>query len=544
MPILTLQPDESASKDTLISATNPSGNYGTHSQLPAGWSATNYKALIEFDVSSIPVGAIVISATLRLWCESEAVSTDRNVMVHRSLVEWFEGDSTGGATTINGSTWAHRNHIGSVAWTGGSGGVDGFDYATTPTDTVLITTASAYYDFDVAADVQLFIDGSVPNYGWWLLGQTIGGVFTTRKVFSSSSNATAALRPELVVEYEFLLTGDIEGSSQVTGTLQGTGILSGSAVGDTITTAVMLTNEYKQGSTAGTSSVVGNLGAEWHIYGSTQGQTVSTGSIGSTGYARGTSDGNSFYGAHLKGVSDLVGSAAGDASSQADPAFQGRLRGSTAGVATATAFGYAKATGVATVIGCNPVPLLYITDGTNKINGQINMVNLLSEKYGYKLRNYRPQIAQYKEGGRFSSSPLSQGRRLNFRSFENAIDVFELSALGRDQDFLIEYQQELLAFQEAAADYWVSDWVSQPVYLVARAARETNTRYAVIHMMSVPELTNPYAQPFFDHNQAAFDILTLRVERGHWLSSPPGIFDCVEISSQRSWTVSGWQSGS
>src|SRR5690606_932979 len=111
--------------------------------------------------------------------------------------------------------------------------------------------------------------------------------------------------------------------------------------------------------------------------------------------------------ADIKGIFLLAAAIAGTSTTSATPDFQGLMRGAIAGLATISAVGYAKATGKATVIGCNPVQLLYITDGTVKPNGQLNLLNLLSEKYGYKLRAYRPSVAQYKEGGRFSSSPLS-----------------------------------------------------------------------------------------------------------------------------------------
>jgi hypothetical protein len=220
------------------------------------------------------------------------------------------------------------------------------------------------------------------------------------------------------------------------------------------------------------------------------------------------------------------------------------MRGASFGTSIATAVGYARARNVAAIIGCNPVPLLYITDGSIKSNGQLNILNFLAERSGYWLRNYRPQIAQYKDGGYWSSSPQSQGRRLRSKAFENCIDLFEVAVKASDQDRVIQYQQDLIDFQEAASDYWTSSYALLPCYLVARAARETNTRYAIIHAISCPELENPYSQPFFDHTSAVFSALTIRVEHGIWLSTPPGKYDCVEISGQREWTVSGWQAGS
>jgi hypothetical protein len=281
---------------------------------------------------------------------------------------------------------------------------------------------------------------------------------------------------------------------------------------------------YLRGLSAGTSSVVGDIEGPVRLHGLSEGVATSIGNIQ-----------GQFY---MQGLSEGVATAAATGS------FEGQGRGTAAGTSEVTGLMWGKATGVARVIGCNPTPLLYITDGSIKNNGQLNLLNFLSEGSGFKLQSWRPQIAQYKEGGRFSNGPLAQGRRLRYRNFDNAIEVFELSASSRDQDDLIVFQQELLAWQEAAANYWVADFSLNPVYLVAKAARETNPRYAIVHMISIPELENPYQQPFYSRDYATFTAITPRIERGHWLSTPPGQFECVQISSQRSWTVSGWETGS
>lgn len=542
---LTLQP--SAGIDTMINNSNLTGNYGASTSLEAGvtlvGSATT-KGMIQFDLSSVPANAIIFLATLSLYCTSEDGTVDTHVGLRRALTQWYEGVKNGSApdASQDGSTWNLRNANGSISW-GALGGLAGTDYKLLAEATAFatVTNTGQFFDWNVTADVKGFLEASFSNYGWWIINQS--SATASRKYFASSDNATAEQRPKLIIFY-VVPEGSASGSSIPSGTLSATGKLSGASAGSSSATALIISNENMRGQSIGSSLAEGFLRAISYAAGQSDGLATVSGDITGINYLVATSSGISTATAHITGSFNLEGSSAGSSTALADPSFEGQLRGSTSGSVTITAVGYARAVSVAVVIGCNPVPLLYITDGTFKSNGQINMVNFLSDRYGYKLKNYRPQIAQYKDGGRFSSSPLSQGRRLTFRTFDNAIDVFELSAIGRDQDFLIEFQQELLAFQEAAADYWVSDWVNRPVYIVARAARETNTRYAVIHMMSIPELTNPYAQPFFDSNRAAFDTLTLRVERGHWLSSPPGTFDCVEISSERSWTVSGWQVGS
>src|SRR5690606_2449787 len=123
-------------------------------------------------------------------------------------------------------------------------------------------------------------------------------------------------------------------------------------------------------------------------------------------------------------------------------------------------------------------------------------------------------------------------------------EIIELKLNGYNQNNAIRFIREMFAWQELASDYWTGDFSYLPVYLVARGPRVNETRYAIIHTMSVPELANPYAQPFFSREgKATIERLTLRIERGDWTDTPPGRFECVNISSLRSWTVAGWQIG-
>jgi hypothetical protein len=64
---------------------------------------------------------------------------------------------------------------------------------------------------------------------------------------------------------------------------------------------------------------------------------------------------------------------------------------------------------------------LVITDGTTTID-------LIDRSFGFHLDSWEPAIAQYKQGGTFSDSPLADGRRLVDRHFDNAFETFELKA--------------------------------------------------------------------------------------------------------------------
>jgi hypothetical protein len=102
-------------KDTYInSAAGPPDlrivNYGTADNMSMGgdngqpgWTRIS---LLEFDLSGIPSGATVTSATLKVWCNND--NRGGNVSVQKVLQSWTE----------TGATWNTRD--GSTAWTGGN----------------------------------------------------------------------------------------------------------------------------------------------------------------------------------------------------------------------------------------------------------------------------------------------------------------------------------------------------------------------------------------------------------------------------------------
>lgn len=536
-----LHPNAATGKDAFVNLSTPSNNWGIATTVHIGEDSgdSDRTGFLQFDLSSIPANATILSATLQLvW--SGIQSTSQVLNFYRLLLDWTEGTANGSAGTVS---WTNR--MSSTAWNSGGARGSGTDREATSNLTINASAVEVGIrsNHDVTTDVQAWVNGTA-NYGW-----TIDFSFFTGSnnvaAFYSSDNTDQSVSPRLLVEYVVQrMAGSVSGTSTATATVVAAGNLVGTAAGSSTVSSTLLTNEFIKGVAAGIASDSAIISAAGYMTAVADGVAFLSGELRSQIFiSPGLAEGTSSASAHILGIYRLEGISEGVGSASAEPAFQGQLRGAADGFGFAEARGYAKALHVATVIGCNPVPLLYITDGSVKPNGQLNWVNLLSEKSGYKLKSWKPVISQYKDGGRFSSSPLSQGRRLRSRSFDNVIEVFDLAAVSYNQDGLISYQRDLLAFQESAADYWVSDYVISPFYLVARAARETNIRYAIIHLMSIPELENPYIQPFFDDRGSAMAALTLRVERGHWAATPPGQFECVPISSQRSWTVAGWQTG-
>lgn len=164
---------------------------------------------------------------------------------------------------------------------------------------------------------------------------------------------------------------------------------------------------------------------------------------------------------------------------------------------------------------------LVITDG-------ITTVNLLGA-HAY-LKEWRPSVAGYKGSGLYADSPLADGRRLVDRRFDNAVETFELVFADDNQDTLISWTRTLRRLLEQAADYWVSGRAARPVWLEAKASRETNTRYALVISGRMEDDDGPFRQPFLQFDcRAVMDGMTLLVERGHWMESKPGVGACLPL---------------
>jgi len=168
--------------------------------------------------------------------------------------------------------------------------------------------------------------------------------------------------------------------------------------------------------------------------------------------------------------------------------------------------------------------VLKITDGTDS-------VSLIKADTGYHLQGWRPSIVEPKGGGVWSDSPLADGRRLSMTRWSTAIETFDLALNGYNQEAVIAETRALRRLLEKARAYWTAAYISGPVWIEARADCETNSRYAAILDYRTPEDDNPYGSGF-SGVLPLMSGLTLAVERGHWLSSPPGEGECLPYSDQ------------
>lgn len=196
MTTYTSQPDDTTGIDTHIDNSAPTTNKdGT--DLRTGENNTGaivYRTLIKFDLSSIPAGSTVISATLSLWTEIDRSTNTRSVDLFRMIQSWTEA----------GATWNTYN--GSNNWPGGAGafGAADCDNGVVWATKSLTGTESVDTEFQWSfsatgiTELQKMINGTYTNNGWMLKTQTESD---DAWIFHDSGDGTSGYRPKLVIEY-------------------------------------------------------------------------------------------------------------------------------------------------------------------------------------------------------------------------------------------------------------------------------------------------------------------------------------------------------
>lgn len=178
-----------------------SNGAGQHFFAGSSFNGFARRALLEFDLSSIPAGSAIVSARLRLFM-SRSLAGPINVAAHRCLQEWGEGASdapfeegTGAPAEPGDATWQHAVLPG-AEWINAGG-----DYEPSPSAVTEIGFAG-FYEFTgaaLAADVQSWLDAPAQNHGWCLIGDESSTQTTKR--FDSREHPIAGNRPALIVEF-------------------------------------------------------------------------------------------------------------------------------------------------------------------------------------------------------------------------------------------------------------------------------------------------------------------------------------------------------
>ena len=195
-----------ASADNTIYQDNKDNSNGAGQNFFAGntggqTGSSPRRALLKFDLSTIPAGALVTSASLSLVVNRTQAGNE-STTIHKVLASWGEGTSNAGtrdgggtAATTDDATWTNRLHPG-TPW-----GTPGGDFVATASATTIVGASGAYIFTapTVVADIQSWLTDPATNFGWIVKGNE-GGTQTAKR-FASRQNSSLTAQPHLSITY-------------------------------------------------------------------------------------------------------------------------------------------------------------------------------------------------------------------------------------------------------------------------------------------------------------------------------------------------------
>ncbi len=172
---VTLNPTQ----DSYVSSSFPDNNYNEIYVAFGEATTTVFRAYLKFDVSSIPSGSTITSATLRLYREDNWNDALRNFLVSRIASNWTE----------TGPTWNTRPNRTATPTATGFGGTPG------------TTGWISWTDGAILSWVQLWVDGSYANYGFEIRKDGTESAGEEALLKCTSREGSSAYWPELVISY-------------------------------------------------------------------------------------------------------------------------------------------------------------------------------------------------------------------------------------------------------------------------------------------------------------------------------------------------------
>ena len=179
---MTLQPDAAVGKDGWIEDSAQDPNYGISDRLLVN---SSLRALLEFDLDTLPFGARIENATLELYNETNATGT---VNLHRLTSAWVEGTCDGNPCAADGANW--NTSDGSTLWSSAGGDIEPTAIATTS------VTPNAWNGWDISNLIRGWVSGELVNNGLLLKSTDAGNIR-----FTSSDSPTTNQHPKLTITY-------------------------------------------------------------------------------------------------------------------------------------------------------------------------------------------------------------------------------------------------------------------------------------------------------------------------------------------------------
>lgn len=161
------------------------------------------RAIMAFDLSSIPAGSTIEDASLSITVNmTPPTPTGFNATLHRVTNNWGEGNSNapgvggvGAPAEPGDATWIHQ-FFDTQPWNQAGG-----DFDAQASSTTVIGSGNGVFTFNATpsmlADIQTWVNQPLVNFGWIILGEE-GNAQNARRI-ASRENSTGA--PVLSIEF-------------------------------------------------------------------------------------------------------------------------------------------------------------------------------------------------------------------------------------------------------------------------------------------------------------------------------------------------------
>ena len=182
----------SPSADARIFSGATTTNYGSCDEMWVGYggSPTSInRSLLHFNLTDLPVGAVVISAFLELDVVN-STGVDAPISVHQVTNLWIEGSSSCSGTAAIPVSWTRRNTASSWSAAGG-------DYNATAIATTTVGDEGSY-SWNVTTIVNSWLTNTANN---GLLLRFTSETGNNIKYFATKEHAEESLQPRLVINY-------------------------------------------------------------------------------------------------------------------------------------------------------------------------------------------------------------------------------------------------------------------------------------------------------------------------------------------------------
>jgi len=219
--------------DARVEQSDPLKNFGTsvnlivRSKFDGETVYDNMRSFIIFDLSSLPAGANISSATLKLYMQDAPGVYSRTYEVYRVVETWNE-------STI---TWDNQPGVESTA----------------TSNTLTGTDIDVWLSWDVTTDVQDFHSGSLTNYGWMIRDMVEdSGTGRWAEFRSREYSDNETLRPKLEITYTTTTTSTTSTTSSTT--TESTTTTTSTTTSSTTTTTTSSTTTTTTTTTTSTST--------------------------------------------------------------------------------------------------------------------------------------------------------------------------------------------------------------------------------------------------------------------------------------------------